>query len=111
MPDELARASVFAMTSRAEGFPMVLLEAMAAGVPIVAYDCPTGPADLLGDGGSGTLVPNGRTRLFADALARFMDDTEARRRAGAAALERAGGYELDAITARWEALFEELLGR
>jgi glycosyltransferase involved in cell wall biosynthesis len=108
MPTELARASVLAMTSRNEGFPMLLLEAMSAGVPVVAYDCPTGPRDIVTDGVDGYVVPNGRTRLFADALSSLMDDAERRRRMGAAALEKVSDYEVAAIGARWEALFDEL---
>ena len=74
MLDELASASVFAFTSRREGFPMVLLEAMAVGLPVVAYDCPTGPSDILTDGVDGHVIPNGRTRLFVEALGGLMED-------------------------------------
>ena len=106
--DELTRASLFAMTSRKEGFPMVLLEAMSVGLPVVAYDCPTGPRDIVSDGVDGYVVPDGRTRLMAEALGRLMDDDDRRRRFGDAALEKAKRYELEAIVARWEELFGEL---
>ena len=106
--DELTRASLFAMTSRREGFPMVLLEAMSVGLPVVAYDCPTGPRDIVGDGVDGYVVPDGRTRLLAEALGRLMDDDDLRRRFGEAALEKAARYRLEAIAARWEALIGEL---
>jgi glycosyltransferase involved in cell wall biosynthesis len=106
--EQLARASVFAMTSRQEGFPMVILEAMCAGLPVVAYDCPTGPRDIITDGVEGYVVPNGRTRLFAEALGRLMGDPERRRRFGAAALENVVRYRIDAVGARWEGLFNEL---
>jgi glycosyltransferase involved in cell wall biosynthesis len=106
--DELTRASLFAMTSRREGFPMVLLEAMSVGLPVVAYDCPTGPRDIVSDDVDGYVVPDGRTRLMAEALGRLMDDDDRRRRFGDAALEKAKRYELEAITGRWEELFGEL---
>ena len=106
--DELPRASLFAMTSRREGFPMVLLEAMSVGLPVVAYDCPTGPRDIVSEGVDGYVVPDGRTRLMAEALGRLTDDEDRRRRFGDAALEKAERYELAAIAGRWEELFGEL---
>ena len=108
VPQEMARASAFVMTSRKEGFPMVLLEAMSVGLPTVAYDCPTGPRDIISDGVDGYVIPDGRTRLLAEALGRLMDDADLRRRMGAAALENVASYRIEAIAARWEALFEEL---
>ena len=108
MLDELASASVFAFTSRREGFPMVLLEAMAVGLPVVAYDCPTGPRDIITDGVDGHVIPNGRTRLFVEALGGLMEDERRRRQFSAAALESVTRYRLDAIGDRWEALFDEL---
>jgi glycosyltransferase involved in cell wall biosynthesis len=106
--DELTRASLFAMTSRREGFPMVLLEAMSVGLPVVAYDCPTGPRDIVSDGVDGYVVPDGRTRLMAEALGRLMDDEDRRRRFGEGALEKARRYELATIAGRWDELFGEL---
>jgi glycosyltransferase involved in cell wall biosynthesis len=110
MLDELASASVFAFTSRSEGFPMVLLEAMAVGLPVVAYDCPTGPSDIITDGVDGHVIPNGRTRLFVDALGGLMEDERRRRQFSTGALESVTRYRIDAIGARWEALFAELAG-
>jgi len=106
--DELTRGALFAMTSRKEGFPMVILEAMSVGLPVVAYDCPTGPRDIVTDGVDGYVVPNGRTRLMAEALGRLMDDDDRRRHFGEAALEKAKRYELGAIAGRWEELLGEL---
>jgi glycosyltransferase involved in cell wall biosynthesis len=108
LPDELATASIFALTSRREGFPMVLLEAMSAGVPVVAFDCPTGPRDIVHDGLDGRLVPNGDIAALAAALEQLMTDAELRRRMGAAAVETAAAYRIDRITERWEALFAQL---
>lgn len=106
--EELESASVFALTSRREGFPMVILEAMSLGIPVVAYDCPTGPSDIITDGRDGFVVPDGRTRLLADALGELMSDADQRRRFSEAALEKVAAYRIDAIGARWEALFDEL---
>lgn len=106
--EELAGASLFAMTSRREGFPMVLLEAMSVGVPVVAFDCPTGPRDIVSDGVDGHVIANGRARLFAEALGGLMADPDRRRRFGAAALAKMTDYRIDAIGERWEAVFGEL---
>jgi glycosyltransferase involved in cell wall biosynthesis len=108
MPEELARSSLFAMSSRREGFPMVLLEAMGVGLPVVAFDCPTGPRDIVTDGVDGYVVPNGDVAAFAAGLAELMDDADKRRRFGAAAVRKAGAFENAAIAARWETLLGEL---
>ena len=93
--------------------PLALTRAYAArfaalGLPVVAYDFPTGPSDIVTDGVDGFLVPEGRTRLLADALDTLMRDADRRRRFGDAALEKADAYRLGAIGARWNALFDEL---
>ena len=105
---ELAAASVYAMASRREGMPMVLLEAMAAGLPVVAYDCPTGPRELIDDGVNGYLVRDGDEEAMARALGTLIADEALRRACGAAALATAGRYQLSAIGARWEGLLQEL---
>ena len=105
---ELEGASVFAMTSRREGFPMVILEAMSLGMPVVAYDFRTGPSDIITDGQDGFLVPEGRTRLLSETLGALMRDADRRRRFGEAALKTVERYRIDVIGARWNALFDEL---
>jgi glycosyltransferase involved in cell wall biosynthesis len=108
MPQELATASVFAMTSRREGFPMVLLEAMSVGLPVVSYDCPTGPRDVITDGVDGYIVPDGDTETLGAVLDRLMADEDRRRALGAAAVNKVDRYQLGPITDRWERLFAEL---
>jgi glycosyltransferase involved in cell wall biosynthesis len=108
LPEELAKASLFVMTSRREGFPMVLLEAMSVGVPVVAYDCPTGPRDIVSQGVDGYVVRDGDTAQLAATLAELMDDEPRRRRFAVAAVDKARQFDIATIAERWEALFEEL---
>ena len=103
-----AESAIYAMSSRSEGFPMVLLEAMGCGLPLVSFDCPTGPADIIQDGRNGLLVPDGDIKGLAAALNRLIEDPPLRRRMGAAGAEMAKDYAPARIAARWENLFAEL---
>ena len=104
----LARSSIYALSSKFEGFPMVLLEAMSVGLPMVAYDCPRGPAETVRDGVNGRLVPNGDRPAFTAALAQLMDSPQLRQRMGAAALADAADYEMPHIVERWTKLLARL---
>jgi glycosyltransferase involved in cell wall biosynthesis len=104
----MARASVFVLSSRVEGFPMVLLEAMSVGLPVVSFNCPTGPRDVVREGIDGHVVPNGDGRALAAALSGLMADADRRRAFGAAAAEGILRYDVDTIAGRWEGLFDEL---
>lgn len=104
----LDEASLFVLPSRREGMPMVLLEAMAAGLPVVAFDCPTGPAEVLDGGRSGVLVPSGDTRALTDGILRVVSDPRERSRLADAAATRVRDFEPRLTALRWERLFEEL---
>jgi glycosyltransferase involved in cell wall biosynthesis len=107
----LSEASIYAMASVYEGFPMVLLEAMSRGLPMVSYDCPRGPGELIDDGQNGFLVDDGDTAGLTAALARLMDDFGLRRRLAQRALADVDAYTTAAIAQRWEELFGRLLER
>ena len=102
------KASIYAMTSRFEGFPMVLLEAMAKGLPIVVYDCLTGPRELVDDGVNGHLVPDGDEGRFAEDLLSLMHDRQLQDRYANGALRLVRKYSIDAITDQWEELIDDL---
>ena len=101
----LANASVFAMASRKEGFPMVLIEAMSNGVPLIAFDCPRGPAEIIRHRQNGLLIPEGPTRRFRAALRGLVEDADLRERLGAQALRDAEAYTIEHIGADWDRLF------
>jgi glycosyltransferase involved in cell wall biosynthesis len=107
--EAMAGASIFALSSRYEGLPMVVLEAMARGIPVVGFDCPGGSSDVIGDGEDGILVPDGCVDRLGEALLALIEDEDRRRRYGEAALRKAEAHDLPVIGRQWSALFDELL--
>ena len=108
LPEILRSAGLFVLSSRYEGFPMVLLEAMSCALPVVAFDCPTGPSELIHDGLTGRLVPAGQTAELAAAISSLLQQSSLRRRLGQAAALHAQTYDRDLIATRWENLFQRL---
>lgn len=104
-----ANASIMAMSSRYEGLPMALLEAQAAGLPIVSFACQCGPRDIVEDGVSGSLVEEGDVGRLADALLRLMRDHGLRRSMGAAAYRNSERFSTATIMGQWESLFREVV--
>jgi len=109
VPGEMERASIYALSSRFEGFPLVLVEAMSKGMACVAFDCPTGPADIIDDHRNGLLVPARDVEGLTAALMEMVEDEELRRRCGDAAIETARDYTMAAIGPRWEEMLQALL--
>jgi glycosyltransferase involved in cell wall biosynthesis len=106
--EEMANAAMYAMSSRREGFPMVLLEAMSKGLPVVSFDCPTGPREIIRDRENGLLVPHQDVEALAAGMIEMIEDDDLRRRCGAGAMATAERYSIDVIGARWEELLTEL---
>ncbi len=100
----LAEASINVLSSRREGMPMTILEAMSVGVPVVAYDCPTGPAEIITDGHNGLLVPAGKIHALADAIGRLIVDPGLRTHLAENGLATAKEYDMTTIGPQWEDL-------
>lgn len=105
MQAEYRNAGIFALTSRYEGLPMVLLEAQASGLPIVSMACKCGPKDVVHDGVDGFLVPEGDVASMAERLQRLMTDEDLRRRMGTEALRASDRFDEERIMTQWTELF------
>ena len=102
------QASIFAFSSRAEGFPLVLLEAQSFGLPIVSFDCPTGPAEIIRDNIDGFVIQNFDTDSFAEKLTELMSDDHLRKEMGKNAFIGAQRFLKEEIIKKWCALFDKL---
>ena len=111
VPGEMAQAAVYVLSSRFEGFPLVLIEAMSKGMACVAFDCPTGPADIIDDHRNGLLVPARDVTGLTAALLEMIEDEDLRRRCADAALATAEQYTMAAIGPKWDEMLQALLQR
>lgn len=106
--ERLSESSIFALTSLFEGFGLVLIEAMSCGLPVVSYDCPCGPKDIVTDGVDGFLVGMGNEKMVAERICALIENPERRAAMGEAAVKKTENYRLDRIIPLWMNLFESL---
>lgn len=106
--EEYQNSSLYVSTARYEGLPMVIMEAMSYGLPVISFDCPCGPKELV-QPGFGSLVKNGDIDAFANELVKWMRSEEMRREAGIKAREYISRYSQEEIMRAWLSLFDDLL--
>ncbi|MBB4933917.1 glycosyltransferase involved in cell wall biosynthesis [Lipingzhangella halophila] len=107
LPGELSKGSLLAVSSRYEGFGMTIIEAFSVGVPVVSFDCPQGPREIIEHERNGLLVPAQEVTSLGWALLRMVENHEERQRMSEAALRSSEAYALPVITRRWEEYIEE----
>lgn len=106
---EYLNSSLFVFSSRFEGFGMVLIEAMACGLPVISYDCPCGPKDIVRHNEDGLLVPSGSIGSLAKAMGKMMCDVNLRQQMAKAAVKNVQRYKLDSVCQHWHSLFESIV--
>ena len=102
------RSSIFVLSSRYEGFGMVITEAMSCGVPPVSFTCPCGPRDIIDDGKNGLLVENGNIEMLAEKICYLIENDEIRRKMGQQARIDVERFKIEQIAEQWKQLFEGL---
>ena len=105
---EYLGSSVFVLSSRYEGFGLVIVEAMGAGLPVVSFSCPCGPKDIITEGVDGFLVEPNNVNLLAERLCMLMGDESLRKRMGENSAKKVSFYSQRVIMDSWIKLFEEL---
>lgn len=106
--DKYLESSVCVLSSRYEGFSLVILEAMSCGVPVVSFDCPYGPRYIISDGKDGLLVDYLNSQALADGICRLIEDEALRKRIGANARTSVLRFSKDIVMQQWEKLFNSL---
>lgn len=107
--EKYADSSIFVLSSRFEGFGMVIIEAMACGIATVAFACPCGPSDIITNKEDGFLVKNGDTQQLAECICYLIEHPEERKRMGKNAMETAKKYSIEEIGKRWTLVFNDII--
>ncbi len=106
--EKYQESSIFVLSSRHEGFGLVLLEAMSVGLPAVSFACPCGPRDIVTNKVDGILAENGNVQELADGICFFIQHPEERKVYGKRAIQKAQQFPQDKIMQQWVNLFESL---
>jgi glycosyltransferase involved in cell wall biosynthesis len=105
---EYVDSSLFVCSSRFEGFGMVIVEAMACGLPVVSFDCPWGPGSIISDGRDGVLVENANVDALADKIIQVLSAKDYMHELAQNAIDKSKKYRLESIALKWKSLFESL---
>ena len=105
---EYVDSSLFVCCSRFEGFGMVIVEAMACGLPVVSFDCPWGPGSIISDGDDGVLVENANVDALADKIIQVLNSEIYMQKLARNAIDKSNKYKLESIALKWKSLFESL---
>lgn len=106
--EEFSKSSIFVLSSRFEGFGLVLAEAMSCGLPCIAFDCPYGPRDIITDGEDGILVENGNVEALSKAIEQLVTNDSLRQIMGKKAINNVVRFDQKTIMNQWEQLFLNL---
>lgn len=109
--EEYVKSDMLVMSSNYEGFPMVMIEAMACGLPVVSFDYKCGPKDIIQTGINGLLVPNGDIQALADAMMKVMEDEAYRKMLSLNARKVVDTYSEQAVMAQWIRLFTSITAK
>lgn len=106
--EKFCNSSICVLTSKYESFGLVLPEAMSCGLPVVSFDSPYGPADIITDGVDGFLVPLGDTNIFANKVCQLIENPEMRKKMGATGIKSSQRYAAENIMPQWIKLFNKI---
>lgn len=109
--EEYVKSDMLVVSSNYEGFPMVMIEAMACGLPVVSFDYKCGPKDIIQSGINGLLVPNGDIQALADAMMKVMEDEAYRKMLSLNARKVVDTYSEQAVMAQWIRLFTSITAK
>lgn len=107
--EKYLESSVCVLSSRYEGFSLVILESMACGVPVVSFDCPYGPRTIIKNGEDGLLIEYLNKQALAEGICRLIEDEELRKRLGENARSNVMRFSKDNVMKRWDTLFNKLM--